>query len=119
MPTSASSKQPSVLLGSVPVSSILRIQQDEKEILTFRVTMAYQNMIFSSPQLALNKTYAVLTGGSVSGGRDFHGLYTGAAYSGGSQSLTFTTSAVVTSAGGTAGGPGMPGAMPGGGRVRP
>jgi hypothetical protein len=105
-PTANASTQPSALLGSVPVNSILRIEQEGKEVLTFRVSKAYQNMVFTSPSLVSGKTYTVLTGGSVSGGSEFHGLYTGATYSGGAQSLTFVANSMVISAGGVAGGPG-------------
>jgi hypothetical protein len=110
----STSTQYSVLLGSVPVNSAIRIEQDGAEILTFKVTKPYQNMVFTAPNLAANKTYTVLTGGSIAGGTDFHGLYTGATYTGGSVSVTFTTSAAVTYAGGTAGFGG-----PGGNRTRP
>lgn len=103
-PTASTSTQPSVLLGSATANSIIRIEQNGAEILTFKAPKAYQNMLFTSPNFALGKTYAVYTGGSVSGGKNFYGLYTGAAYSGGTQSRTFTTTSVVTSAGGTTGG---------------
>ena len=112
-PTANVSTQPSALLGSVAVNSILRIEQEGKEVLTFRVSKAYQNMVFTSPSLVSDKTYTVLTGGSVSGGSEFHGLYTGATYSGGTQSLTFVANSMVISAGGVAGGPGGPGGMRG------
>jgi hypothetical protein len=103
-PTASTSTQPSVLLGSATANSIVRIEQNGTEVLTFKTSKAYANMLFTSPNLALGKTYTVYTGGSVSGGTNFYGLYTGAGYSGGTQSRTFTTTSVVTNAGGTTGG---------------
>jgi len=111
-PSSVTSTQPSVLLGSAAANSVIRIEQGGTEVLTFKVTKAYQNMLFTSPNLTLGKTYTVYSGGTVSGGTDFHGLYTGAAYTGGTQSVTFTTASVVSNAGGTTGGPGGPGGKP-------
>jgi len=103
-PTTTVSTQPSVLLGSATVNSIIRIEQNGAEILTFKTPKAYANMLFTSPNLVIGQTYTVYSGGTVSGGTNFYGLYTGAAYSGGTQSRTFTTTSVVTSAGGTTSG---------------
>jgi hypothetical protein len=107
-PTASTSSQCSVLLGSATAGSIVRIteQSSGAEILTFNVTKAYQNMLFTSPKLVLGKTYIVYTGGTVSGGTNFYGLYTDASYSGGTLSRTFATSSYVTTAGGTSGGGG-------------
>ncbi len=109
MPTSDSSTQCSVLLGSAPVDTLVRIELDGSEVITFRVTKDYQSMVLTTPSLQLNQTYTILTGGTVSGETEFHGLITGADYSGGNSEGTFTTSTTVTNAGGTSttgGGPG-------------
>ncbi len=99
---SSSSAQRVVVLGSRPVDTVIHIEQDDgTDVLTFKVSKAYQSMIFTSPDLAANTTYIAYTSGSVSGGTNFHGLYTGATYSGGSAWATFTTNAVVTYVGGT------------------
>ncbi len=104
---SSSSAQHVVVMGSRTVGTVIHIvRNDGTDVLTFKVSKAYQSMIFTSPALLGSRTYTAYTGGSVSGGTDFHGLYTGATYSGGSTWATFTTNAVVTYAGG-----GMP-AMP-------
>jgi hypothetical protein len=49
-------------------------------------------MLFSNPGLAAGATYTVVTGATVTGGTEFHGLYLGATVSGGTTVKTFTTS---------------------------
>ena len=51
-------------------------------------------MLFSDPAF-VNGTYTIQYGGTISGGTNFNGYYTGATYSGGS-SQTFTVSAKYT-----------------------
>lgn len=117
-PTTSASTQYSVIYGvSASNLEIIRIQETSggSEILTFKLPRKYtQNMVmlFSCPLLKANTGYTIYTGGSITGGSNFHGYYTGATYSGGSSTQTFTTSSKVTSVGNTSGG-GMPG---GGGR---
>jgi hypothetical protein len=95
------SAQRIVMLGGTELGSVIHIvQEDGTEALTFQVTKAYQSMIFTSPALEANKPYTAYTGGTLSGGSDFHGLYSGATYSGGAVWVTFTTDAVVTYVGG-------------------
>ena len=52
-------------------------------------------MLFSLPALT-NTTYYLVTNAVVSGGTEFHGLYTGATVTGGTTSKTFTASSMVT-----------------------
>ena len=86
---------------------------NNSEVLTFKLPRAYSSnmtLVFTSPSLQSGTSYTIYKGGSVSGGSDFHGLYTGAASSGGTSAATFTTSSMVTSVGNTqGGGPGGPG----------
>jgi hypothetical protein len=104
---SSASGQHVAVIGSRPVNTALHIERDDgDDTLTFKVSKAYQSMIFTSPVLLGNRTYTVYTGGTISGGTDFHGLYTGATYTGGSVWTTFTTNQVVTYVGG--GGPPSP-----------
>jgi hypothetical protein len=101
---SSASTQRVVVMGTRTVGTVIRIARaDGTEVLTFKVSKAYQSLIFTSPAVLANTTHTASTGGSVSGGTDFHGLYTGATYTGGTTWATFTTNAVVTYVGG--GGP--------------
>ncbi|WP_420151052.1 carbohydrate-binding domain-containing protein [Spirosoma sp.] len=104
LPTASVSTQPSVVLGSGAANQLINIQSsDGAEALTFQIPRAYTTMLFSSPKLKQGKTYKVLTGGSVTGGTTVNGLYTSGSYVAGSQSSTFTTSSMVTQAGGRTG----------------
>jgi hypothetical protein len=91
---SNTSSQRVVVLNSRPVGNVIHIGQPG-DVLTFRVSKPYTSMVFTSSSLAANTTYTVYSGGSVSDGTDFHGLYTGAAYSGGRAWAAFTTDDVV------------------------
>ena len=88
---------------------------DGTDILTFNIPRTLQQMtlLFSSPALKSGSGYTIHTGGTVAGGTDFYGLYSGATYSGGPQAATFTTSSMVTTIGSYSGRPGGGG---GGGR---
>lgn len=111
MPTASVSLQNSVILGSAAsANQILHIQSsDGTEALTFLVPQEYTTMLYSGAKLVTGTTYNVYTGGSVSDGENFNGLYTLGTYSGGTKSNTsFTTSSRVTRVGGSTG--------PGGGR---
>lgn len=68
---------------------------DGAEILTFRPTKRYQNVVLSSPLLTRGSGYAVYLGGS-STGADQDGLYAGGIYAGGSQRTTFSVNGTQT-----------------------
>lgn len=77
------------------------------EVITFQLPKTYNQsmtMLVSTPLLKASTGYTIYTGGSITGGTDFHGLYTGATYSGGSSAATFTTSGKVTTVGNNPGG---------------
>jgi hypothetical protein len=89
---------------------------DGAEIMTFKMPRTYSStvcMLFGGSGMARGTSYTLYSGGSVSGGTNFHGLYSGATYTKGSALGTFTGSAYTTL--GTASG--SPG--PGGQRGKP
>jgi hypothetical protein len=91
------------------------------EIMTFKPQRNYSGtvcMLFGGGALVRGASYTLYSGGSVSGGTNFHGLYSGAAYTKGSAVGTFTASAYATigtasGSPGPGGQPGTPGAPPG------
>lgn len=120
MPTANVCTQRSVRLGGGTVNQIVHIESSDKteEALTFVVPRTYATLLFSSPKLKASTSYDVYTGGSVTDGVSFNGLYTSGTYlrTGATKSTTFTTSSMVTAAGGSAGPGGGTGGGPGGGR---
>ncbi|WP_221389974.1 carbohydrate-binding domain-containing protein [Dyadobacter sp. NIV53] len=103
-PTASVSTQPSVILGGGTANQLISIQSaDGTETLTFLIPKTYTTMLFSSPKMKTGQTYTVYTGGSVANGTVLNGLYTSGTYTTGTQSKTFTTSSMVTNAGGSQG----------------
>lgn len=117
MPTASSTTQSTVMLGVTSENGIIHIEGDGGEVLTYKAEQNAQSIVFSSPKLALGKTYTIYTDGNINGGTDFNGLFTDAEYSDGTKGDSFTTSSTVTIQGGNTGmgGGRMPG-MGGGGR---
>jgi hypothetical protein len=100
-PPDSSSAQRSVILGSRPVGAVIRIERDDgTDVLTFRVSRQYETLVFTSPALLPDTAHVAYSGGSVTGGNHFHGLYSGVGYVGGVVWDAFTTTGVVTYAGG-------------------
>ena len=65
------------------------------ELFTFKPERAYYSMIFSASSIQNGGSLSLYTGGS-STGTEWHGLYTGGSYSGGSLKKTFTITGKLT-----------------------
>ena len=121
-PTANVCTQRSLIYNGITSGTALQIVNgSNSELLTFQVP-AYSNvnggggrpggggpgggsqltLLFSSPNLATG-TITFKQGGSISGGTNFHGYYTGATYSGSTSSKNVTISSMVTTYGGGGG----------------
>lgn len=113
-PSSSASTQRSVVYGgSGSANQLIHIESSNGDpILTYKIPRAYNQMtlLFSSSSLAANTSYTIYTGGSISGGSEFHGFYSGASYTKGTAAQTFSSSSMVTTVGSTStgGGGGRP-----------
>ncbi len=110
-PTSAACTQRSVLYSTSSATSgnLINIQDASgTNVFTYKIPRSYQTMtlLFSSADLKANTNYTIYTGGSISGGEDFHGYYTGGVYTSGTKATTFTTSSMITTLGNSGGGGG-------------
>lgn len=101
-PTASVSTQNSVLFTSAAtVNQVIHIESSTgTDVFTFVVPRAYSKMVmlFSMPGLAANKTFNIFTGGTVTGGSYFHGLYQGDTYTKATTTAaaSFTTSGLLT-----------------------
>ena len=85
--------------GGVTQNTFIHIASSTgKNILTFQspFTLSQASVLFSSPDLERNAEYTIWSGGSVTGGESFYGLYHGANYSGGTALTNFRISSMVT-----------------------
>lgn len=113
-PTSSASSQYSVLYnGSGTANNIFRVETSSgTEVLTYKLPRTHSSMkvLFSTPALASGSSYNIYIGGSISGGTNFNGYYTGATYTKpSSASNSFTISSKVTSIGTSSSSGGMGG----------
>ncbi len=101
-PSTTASTVNAVIMGSGQANQIIHIEAgDGTEALTFLAPVSYSTLLFASGKLKSSTKYLIYTGGSVSSGVDFYGLYSGGTYSKGTSSSNFTTSTVLTQVGGT------------------
>ncbi len=69
----------------------INIAGNEKNIITFIPKKDYQTILVSSPDITLNSTYELYTGGT-STGTENYGLFTGGTYTNGTKLTDFTVS---------------------------
>lgn len=103
-PTSASCTQRSVKYTGAGTSGvILQVKSASGNNLVYRIPRTYSGgggpmpgggmvMLFSNPGITAGTTYTIVTNATVTGGTEFHGLYTGATVTGGTTVKTFTAS---------------------------
>lgn len=101
-PTSSACTQHSIKYNGTATNAISIVNSSNNTILTYQMPSFYGSggggpgggnsmlLLYTSPSLTTG-TYTLKYGGTISGGTNFHGLYTNASYSGGS-SRTFTIS---------------------------
>lgn len=100
-PTASVSTQRSVIFSSTAaLEDLIHIETSAgTDVFTFRVPRAYSSkmtLLFSMPDLTANTAYTIYRGGSIAGGTNYHGLYTGSTYTKGTSATSFTTSSVLT-----------------------
>ncbi|MCZ4223662.1 carbohydrate-binding domain-containing protein [Pedobacter rhodius] len=101
-PTANATTQNTVVFSSTAATDeLIHIETSlGADVFTFKVPRAYASkmtLLFSMPTLSPNTAYTIYRGGSVAGGTNFHGLFTGSTYTKGTISTTFTTSSILTS----------------------
>ncbi|MBX3255947.1 MAG: carbohydrate-binding domain-containing protein [Chitinophagaceae bacterium] len=101
-PTANVSTVYALIAGGGNASQIIHIEDAEgNEVLTFLSPTTYSTLLFASSRLKANTAYNIYTGGSVSSGSEWQGLYTSGIYTRGSSAAGFTTSNKVTQLGGS------------------
>lgn len=101
-PSASVSTIHSVISGSGTSGQIIHIEDgDGNEVMTFNAPISFSTLIYASSKLKASTSYSIYTGGSVTSGTDFNGLYLSGSYSGGTSTSTFTTTNMVTQVGGS------------------
>lgn len=114
-PSELESSQISVLLGSASKGDMIGIlDSDGNTVFAFEAPGNYSNMLLSTATITSGRDYTVYTEGTITGD-SYHGYYENGSYTGGTESISFTTDGMVISGGGTSndmGGFGGGGKMP-------
>ena len=85
--------------GGITQNTYLTITSSAgNNILTYQspYTQSKAFILFSSPELARNANYTLTSGGAISGGSSFYGLYNGATHTGGTVCASFTITSMIT-----------------------
>ena len=93
---SASSQQSLIFIYSATYSTIHIVGSAGEEVLTLTMPQLQNfrgetTLLLSTAAIKEDTEYVIDTGGSVSGGEDFHGLHNGAEYTGGTETERFTS----------------------------
>lgn len=102
-PTTSVSTVDAVVMGSGSGNQLIHIEAADgsAEALTFLAPTSYSTLLYASSKLKSGTSYKIYTGGSVTSGTDFNGLYTGGTYVPGTAGSTFTTTNILTQIGGS------------------
>ena len=101
-PTSSVTTVRAVVMGSGAANQIIHLEAaDGTEALTFLAPKSYSTLLFSGSKLKASTAYTVYTGGSVTDGTSFNGLYLTGTYNRGTKGTAFTTTNVLTQTGGS------------------
>ncbi|MBN2164412.1 MAG: carbohydrate-binding domain-containing protein [Pontiellaceae bacterium] len=109
-PVSSQNGYCSLLYSStLSAGTIIQVQVNGTDSLVYEIPRNWSTayLLYSSSDLTTGTSGTILTGGTVTGGTEFHGYYTGATVTGGTQATTFTISSTgLTTIGGSTGGGG-------------
>lgn len=107
-----SSGQNSVMIyfeNTISAGEVISIFKGQEELITYKASKNYTNLVVSSPLLTSNQTYTIYTNGNTSKENQY-GLYEVGDYKEGSLYKTFQITLTTTTVGSSYG---MPGGMPG------
>lgn len=90
LPNEDMSRQLSLLLEDGQANSMVHINQNNFDILTFMPAKGYDYLLFSSPTLNTTSEYTLYSGGTIQDGTNFYGLYSDSFYTGGKKITRFT-----------------------------
>lgn len=101
-PTASATTQPAVVWSGASASqgTVYTVANASGgQVMSFTIPRAYgtASIVFSAPGLVKGSSYTLYTGGTLTGGEAFHGLTTGATFSGGTSVRTATLTSTITS----------------------